>query len=144
MPIDLERIAQLGGELGLEVRRVPLDQVDLVLEPGVVLVFRNLSGTADSLAGFEGFGWHFHGELEYVDRRGRVADLGYLDVLTGLVDGRVLVCERVMAGRISDLWLVHRDGVDEFAGLHAGEEIRVRRIASRGRLGPEAPTRRRV
>ena len=84
------------------------------------------------------------GELEYVDRRGRVADLGYLDVLTGLVDGSVLVCERVLAGRITDRWLVHRDGVDEFAGLHAGEEIRVRRIASRGRLGPEAPTRRRV
>lgn len=128
MNIDLAMVAQLGSEMGMSVREVPPNQVDLVLEPGVVLVFRNLPKSSDSLVGFEGFGWHFHGDLPCADKRGFGVELSYLDIITGLADGSVLVCEVVEDGRIRERWLVHRDYNDEIGRLEAGQEIRVRRI----------------
>lgn len=140
MRIDLGMVAQLGAEMGFAVRDVPPDEIDLVLEPGVVLVFQNLSGPNDSLVGFEGFGWHFHGALQCSDKHGHFVELSYLDIITGLADGTVLVCELVVDGRPRDRWLVHRDYLDEFRYMDAGEEIRVRRIKVGGcGAGREVP-----
>lgn len=128
MNIDLAMVAQLGTEMGMAVRDVPPNQVDLVLEPGVVLVFRNLPESSDSLMGFEDFGWHVHGDLPCSDKRGFCVELSYLDIVTGIADGSVLVCELVENGRIQRRCLVHRDYFDEIGRLVAGQEIRVRRI----------------
>jgi hypothetical protein len=143
MRIDLGMVAQLGAEMGFAVRDIPPDEVDLLLEPGVVLVFENLPGPSDGLVGFEGFGWHFHGDLQCSDKQGRFVELTYLDIITGLADGTVLVCERVVDGRPRGRWLVHRDFLDEFRHMDAGEEIRVRRIklggGGSGRDVPDLP-----
>lgn len=128
MSIDLAMVAQLGSEMGLAVNDVPPHQVDLVLEPGVVLVFRNLPESSDSLVGFEGFGWHFHGDLPCSDKRGRCVELSYLDIITGLADGSVLLCESVQDGQIRERCLVHRDYFDEIGPMEVGQEVRVRRI----------------
>ena len=74
MRIDLGMVAQLGSEMGFAVRHVPPDEIDLVLEPDVVLVFQNLPGPSDSLVGFEGFGWHFHGDLQCSDKQGHFVE----------------------------------------------------------------------
>ncbi|HEX5053929.1 MAG TPA: hypothetical protein VFZ65_19275 [Planctomycetota bacterium] len=140
MRIDLGMVAELGAEMGFAVRDVPPDEIDLVLEPDVVLVFQNLPGPSDSLVGFEGCGWHFHGDLQCSDKRGNFVELSYLDIITGLADGTVLMCECVVDGLPRDRWLVHRDYVDEFRHMEAGEEIRVRRINVGGcTAGREVP-----
>ncbi|MCA8974919.1 MAG: hypothetical protein KDC98_09360, partial [Planctomycetes bacterium] len=113
MRLDLNMVAQLGAEMGMAVRDVPPDEVDLVLEPDVVLVFRNLPGPpSEGLVGFEGFGWHFHGDLQCSDPRGYFVEMSYLDIITGLANGAVLICELVVDGRPRERWLVHRDCVD--------------------------------
>jgi hypothetical protein len=50
-----------------------------------------------------------------------------MDVLIGLTDGTVLLCERWYQGVLKDRSLVHRDFVDEFRFLEVDEEVRIRR-----------------
>lgn len=128
MRLDLGMVAQLATEVGLVVRDVPPDEVQLVLGPDEILIFRNLADTSDCVIGFDGSGWHFHGDLQCADRHGYNVELSYLDIITGLGSGTVLDCERVVDGQPGARWLVHRDYVDEFRYMDAGEEIRVRRI----------------
>ena len=95
-----------------------------------MLIFINAVREDDSLVGFEGGEWHYHDDLMCSDRHGFHVELGYLDVLTGLADGTVLICEKLVHGELRERWLVHRDYVDEFRHMQDGEEIRVRRVPS--------------
>lgn len=132
MNYDLEMIKELCRELGLRVVTRSADRVAVDLEEGPVLIFVNAEEQEDSRVGFEGMSWHYHGKLICTDRHGNYIELGYLDVLTGLVDGKVLLCELWGEGKLQDCWLVHRDFIDEFGYLRAGEEVRVRRVSSQG------------
>ncbi len=53
----------------------------------------------------------------------------YLDVVSGLADKTVLICELWAHGKMTDRWLVHRDYIDEFRHLQDGDEIRIRPAA---------------
>ena len=92
--------------------------------------FRTPNGE-DSLIGFLGMPWHTHDDLMFVDARGNCIEFNYLTLLTGLKDGRVLVCEREVKGRTVDRWLVHREYNDEFKYLQEGERIIVHRAATK-------------
>lgn len=63
----------------------------------------------------------------FVDARGNYVELDYLNLLTGLKEGRVLVCEREVKGQMVDRWLVHCEYNDEFKYLEKDERIIVRR-----------------
>ena len=136
MRLDLTVILKLCEEVGLRcVHRSP-DEVSVQLEPGVSLRFLNFPNEADDcLIGFDGSEWHTHGRLMCSDRHGYYIELNYLDLVTGLADGTVLVCELWARGALADRWLVHRDFVNEFRHMRAGEEIRIRRVANHGIAG---------
>jgi hypothetical protein len=129
MTYDLEMITDICAELGLRTVVGPPDRVRVELESGVVLVFINAERDEDSRVGFEDVGWHYHEELLCSDRYGSDVELEYLNVLTGLADGTVLLCEHWRQGALKERSLVHRDFVDEFRFLREGDEVRVWRPA---------------
>jgi hypothetical protein len=63
----------------------------------------------------------------FADARGNYVELNYLDIVAGLKNGQILVCEQWQRGALIDRWLVRRDYKDEFKYMEEGEELRVRR-----------------
>jgi hypothetical protein len=127
MRYDLELITQLCREVGLSARTDAGQRVDVDLGHGAILCFQNAEREEDCLVGFLGMPWHAHDDLMFADGRGNCVELDYLNLLTGLKEGRVLVCEREVSGRAVDRWLVHSEYNDEFKYLEEDERIIVRR-----------------
>jgi len=125
MRYDLDLIDQLCREIGLLVH-MDINRVEIDLGRGAVLCFQNAEREQDCLIGFLGMPWHTHDNLMFADARSDI-ELDYLDLLTGLKEGRVLVCDREVGGRTVDRWLVHNEYNDEFKYLEEGERIIVRR-----------------
>lgn len=130
MRYDLTLIYELCGELGLSARYHDEQCVEIDLGPSGLLCFQNAENDKDCLIGFRGTEWHTHDDLMFVDGRGNYVELNYMDLLTGLVDGQVLVCERLLKGELLDRWLIHRDYSDEFKYMDPGEQIAVRRVTT--------------
>lgn len=130
MKYDLDLIQELCSELSLRVAARSSNKVAVELDEGTVLIFINAELEEDSLIGFEGGGWHYHDDLTCWNGHGSSIELDYFDVLTGLADGSVLICERWADGQLHERTLVHRDYVNEFRFLRVGEEIRIRRAPS--------------
>lgn len=133
MLFDLSLISELCGDLGVNSVQRSVNEVVVCLEPGVNLLFQNFPEEDDCLIGFEGTQWHTHNNLTCSARDGRYVELTYLDIVSGLTDGTLLICELWVRGKLTDRWLVHREYVDEFKHLQNGEEIRVRSAVGRGK-----------
>lgn len=71
------------------------------LEQDCLIEFKDSSGTWTP--------WHHHDEFLATDRQGYFIELNYLDLLTGLKEGKVLVCERWKSGLLEDRWLIHSE-----------------------------------
>lgn len=132
MRYDLDLVNQLCREIALMVQMDTADRVEIDLGRNAVLCFQNAEREDDCLIGFLGMPWHVHDNLIFVDARGNYIELDYLNLLTGLKDGRVLIREREVKGRTEDLWLVHSDYNDEFKYLEEDERIIVRRATVSG------------
>src|SRR5262245_3142527 len=120
MRYDIDLIHQLCREVGLSVR-VAAERVEVDLGQNAVLCFQNAEADEDCLIGFLGTPWHTHGDLMFTGARGHYIELDYLDLVVALKEGRVLVCERLVDGRVADRWLIHRDYNDEFKYVEEGE-----------------------
>lgn len=131
MHYDLVLIAELCTDLGFAHESVLEESVTVALELGTKLRFENFANGQDAsdgcVVGFEGTPSHSHGDLDFY-ARGQQVELNALEVLWGIADGTVLICERWTQGKLADRWLVHKDFVEEFQHLDPGEEIRVRRV----------------
>jgi hypothetical protein len=128
MRYDLEVVEELCREIGLSAHAAG-QRVEIDLGQGAILCFENAEREEDCLIGFLDTAWHTHGDLMFMDARRNAIELGYLDVLTGLKEGRVLICEREVEGRTEDRWLIHSECNDEFRYLQEGERIIIRRAA---------------
>jgi hypothetical protein len=124
MRYDLELVSQLCQEIGLRATS-SAGAVAIELAAGVSLVFHNAEQDVNCLVGFNGTPWHVHDGFTFVDGRGNYIEMDYLDVISGLADGRVLVCERAKLNQVTDRWLVHKDHNDEFQHMERGEHITV-------------------
>lgn len=132
MRYDLALVNQLCQEIGLLVGLATDSRIEVDLGRGAILCFRNAEREEDCLLGFLGMPWHVHDNLMFADARGNCIELDYLDLLTGLKEGRVLICEREVKGRTADIWLVHGEYNDELKYLAEGERI----IVSRATVQP--------
>ncbi len=130
MRYDLEMVTQLCREIGFSTRLDGDQRVDVDLCQGAVLSFVNDELEEDCLIGFLDGPWHVHGDLMFVDGRGNYVECDYLNLLTSMNEGLVLICEREVAGRVVDRWLVHSEYNDEFRQLEESERIIVRRAGN--------------
>jgi hypothetical protein len=131
MRYDLDLVYQMCREVGLSVLRRDDERVEIDLGKDAVLCIQSFEGEADCAIGFLGTEWHTHDNPIFMDARGSYVQLDYLDVIVGLKDGRLLIGERHVAGRLADRWLVHGEYNDTFKYLAEGECIVVRRAAKR-------------
>jgi hypothetical protein len=126
MLYDLPLIAELGREVGLKCVVRGADEVAIELGLGATLLFQNWVADDDCYTGFEDTPWHTHGYFTWSNATGAYIQLEYLDIVSGIAQKTILICERWEHGCLSDRWLVHRDYVDEFRHLQDGDEIRIR------------------
>ena len=124
---DLTLITQLCREIGFPARGEVGQTVEVNLGQDEILCFQNAEREEDCLIGFLGMPSHTHDDLMFAGGHGNHVELDYLNILTGLKDGRVLICEHEVKGRTVDRWLVHSEYNDEFKYLQEGERIIVRR-----------------
>jgi hypothetical protein len=133
MRYDMRLIHKLCGELDLRSRMVRDDCLEIDLGSNAVLCFVNSENEKDCLVGFKGTPWHAHGDFVFTDHRGQFTQLNYLDVLTGLREGRVLVCELWRSASLADRWLVHAEFNDELDYMQESDEIRIWKAPRYGR-----------
>ena len=139
MRYDLDLIQQLCREVSLSAR-VTDQRVEIDLGQDVVLCFQNAEVDKDCLIGLLHYSWHTHDDLTFVDARGNYVELDYLDLVAALAEGRVLVYERLVDGRVVDQRLIHRDYNDEFKYMEEGERIVVRRATTNAADSPAVPS----
>jgi hypothetical protein len=135
MSYDLTLVLQLCHEIGLSARIIDIRHLVIDLGEGAVLGFQNAQSEGDCLIGFPTdvpgqYAWHTHDPIQFGDRYGSI-ELCYLDLVVALKEGRLLVCERQMHGRVVDRWLAHHEYLGDFyfdpQRLEEGERIIVRR-----------------
>ncbi|MCP4360632.1 MAG: hypothetical protein GY796_21705 [Chloroflexi bacterium] len=86
----------------------------------------------DCLLGFPDTEWHTHGDLLRVTRDHYGRSFDQMDVITGLANGKLLICEKWTNGLIEDRELVLSDfDVSEEFEFSQQIEIRVRRACAR-------------
>jgi hypothetical protein len=107
--------------------------LEVHLGNGAVLCLENGENDECGLMGFPGTLWHVHGDgdLTFGGPWGRYIELDILNLLNGLRDGTVLICEHHSEGKLVDRWLTRNEYNDEFKYLPPGDSIIVRRANSR-------------
>jgi hypothetical protein len=125
MRYDLKLSHELCQELGLHSRIQSDARLEIELSKGVVLLFLNAEHEEDCCIAFDGTPWHTHDDIMFADNHGNYTELDYLQILTALKAGLVLICESWRQDQLADRWLIHRDYNDELRYLGKGEEIRI-------------------
>ncbi len=129
MLYELPLIKELCDEIGLKATMRNGNEVAIELDSDIVLCAKNIDGD-NCLMGFEGTPSHFHGDIQFVDSRGYYTDVSYLDLITGIVEGKVLVCERWQKESLKDRYFIHSEYNDEFKYMQPGEKFVVKSFAS--------------
>jgi hypothetical protein len=127
---DLKLIHDLCAEVGFCCHIRSEDRVEIELGKDAKLIFMNSVRDEDCLVCFEGTPWHAHDDIMFADNHGHYIEVDYLNLVTGLKDGLILICESWIEEKLADRWLIHRDYNDEFRFLRKSEEIRVYSIHS--------------
>jgi hypothetical protein len=78
----------------------------------------------------EGGCWHTHDDFLVRATSDEYFDVCYVDIITGLAERRVLLCERWESGQVTNREFVADSGyVYDLSDFRDGEEIRVRPAA---------------
>ena len=107
-------------------------RLEATLGNDAVLCVQNSEQDEDCLIGFKDTPWHIHNDFMFSDARGHYIEMGYLDMLVGLGDGSILVCDLMELGAVKDRWLIHRDYNNEYTHMQLGEQVIVFRAAKSG------------
>jgi hypothetical protein len=111
------------------VSKLEGDRLEIRVGENVVLWIQNAKADEDCAIGFEDTPWHVHDELIFVDPHGNYVEMSYLEMLDGLADGQLLICEMRASGEINDRWLIHCMYNDVFKGVLPNEELKVFRAS---------------
>ncbi len=104
--------------------------VKVMLEEDIYLFFENIEED-DCIIGFEGTPWHFHGDIQFCDGRGYYLDVNYIDIITEIINGTILVCENWMNDKLEDRYLIHNELNDEFKYMRPTEKIIIKSYANK-------------
>lgn len=131
MHYELPLIKELCAEIGLKASTRDENEVVIELDRDIVLCIKNLDDD-DCLIGFEGTPWHFHDDIQFTDGRGYYTEVSYLDLVTEISLGKVLVCELWESENLKDRYLIHSGYNDEFKYMQPNEKIIVKSFAVKG------------
>ena len=129
MRYDLNLIHELCGDIGFASTIRSPEELVIELADGVALRFCNSDNEKDRRVQFEGTPWHMHGDFIFEDSHGYQTEMSYLNVVTGLAEGCILVCEKWKRGELVDRWLDHQDYLRPIRFMAEGDEVRIWRIS---------------
>jgi len=131
MLYELPLVKELCDEVGLKASIRDGDEVAIELDKITVLCVKNID-IDDCLIGFEGTPWHFHDDIQFSDSRGYYTDVTYLDLITEIAKGKILVCERWENEKLKDRYLIHSEYNDEFKYMQPNEKLIIKSFATNG------------
>ena len=131
MRYDLDLANVVCSEQGFPSVQIE-GRLEATLGKDAILCVVNDDREEDCLIGFKDTPWHVHSRFTFSDTHGHYVEMSYLDVLAGLGDGTILVCERVVLGIVKDRWLIHRDYNNEYKYMEIGEKNVVYRAEKSG------------
>ena len=136
MHYDVFEIERLAERLGFPCE---VDSAGLLarvtLKSHAVLCFQNSTNGEDCRIEFEGTPWHSHDQLMFAGPTGLCVEIGPLELLPFLAEGRLLIMEQWLDGALADRSLIHADFNDELKHVGKGEELRVSRAVVSPRHG---------
>jgi hypothetical protein len=136
MHYDLELLHEFCQELGFPSSISSNEKLEIKFSEHCVLVFWNYKSDgseAECIMGFkiegfdESFNSHIHGNIVFSNGINYV-EMNPLDILAGLKDGTVLICEVWRKGELDDRTLMHHKIDSTFEKMDKDEEIRVFRV----------------
>ena len=130
MRYDLDLVYEMCLEIGLSAHLTTDQRVEIDLGKGAILCVLNAEREEDCLIGFLGTPWHVHDNPMFADAHGYI-EVDYLNLIVGLKEGEILICEQEVEGRMVDRWLIHSRYNDEFEYLDEGERNIIRRAMTR-------------
>jgi hypothetical protein len=129
MRYNLNKIKERCEEIGISSTMRSPEELAIELAEGVVLRFYSSEKGGDGIVQFEGTPWHSHGDLTFADSHGYETEISFMDVVTRLAEGSILVCEKWSRGELVNRWLDHQDYIGPFRYMKEGDEVRIWRIA---------------
>ena len=120
MQYDLDILFELSKEMGLNVSSFTEDQLVLELDSENKLCFYNFAED-DCLIGFLGVPNHFHGDASFMGTNGYYIDVPYIDIISGIANGEILVCERWLGSEVQDRGLIHAEYCGGFSYMDPNE-----------------------
>lgn len=127
MKLELDIIAGLTKDLGFSSRFGNLNELEIEMSPGIIFIFKNIENEDDNAFGFQDTPWHSHDKLSLMVGDDSYIELNDIEIIVGIKEGNVLLCEQYVNGILTDRWLRHKNEKDDNKYIEAGEEIRIRR-----------------
>lgn len=136
MLYDLKLLHEFCQELGFTSYFSSDEKLEIKFSEYCVLIFwnnYNSNGSDECIMGFKiedsgrMFNWHVHGGIMFSDGI-QYIEMDALDILAGLKDGTVLICEIWREGKFDNRLLMHHKITKLFADMDKGEEIKVLRL----------------
>jgi hypothetical protein len=109
------------------------EELKIELKKSCVLIFRNYQnsdGFKDCLIAFDSDGkvnWHMHGDPLMFSNGHDYVQIDCLELLSGLKEGIILVCDTWKNGQLHDRALIHHEFHDFFETMEMDEEFSVYR-----------------
>lgn len=127
MLFDLIKLKEHCSELDIDASLVSEVELEVSLNPDVVLGFVNLAEESDNLIGFKGTPWHCHDSLTLVVDDAFL-EFSACEIMSALKVGDLLIIDQLIDGKLKDRWIAHKREPFDVEYIESGEEIRIHRL----------------
>ena len=127
MILDLRSISECVKDIGFTILHEKSNCLDIEIAEGIIFTFKNMEEVNDNAFGFKDTPWHSHDKLLLNTKGNEYVELNDIEIIAGIRDGDILLCEQYLNGILSDRWLRHKDEKYDNKFIEAGEEIRISR-----------------
>lgn len=105
---DFELIEEFCAEVGYLTNYKNPETFVVSLGEDIELTFFNSEKEDNCLVQFNVSDWHEHEPFIFDNYRDHCLELDYLDVLKGLAEGQIFVCDRISNGEVVERSLIHK------------------------------------
>lgn len=107
----------------------------ITLDQEVTIYFQNAENEDDLLIAFVNGEWHCHGDIIFSGKNGYYISLNYIDFISEIIEGNVLICLLYSAGKLKDIFPIHKNYFDELDYMEFGEELRIKKLKIEKKFG---------
>lgn len=128
MKYDFDFLEDYSKDYNVTIKREGNIFFEISLDQDVTIRFQNAENEKDSLIAFVNSEWHCHNDIIFSGKNGYYTSLNYIDFISEIIDGNILICSSYAARELKDVYPVHKDYFDEFDYMEFGEELRIKKL----------------